>query len=39
MQLRDGEVRGVESPVGILPAESELNLDGLELPRADLIGS
>jgi phosphoenolpyruvate carboxykinase (GTP) len=36
MQLRDGEVSGVESPVGILPAKEELNIDGLEIDPADL---
>ncbi|GAC1380205.1 MAG: phosphoenolpyruvate carboxykinase (GTP) [Marmoricola sp.] len=30
MQLRDGEVEGVESPVGILPKREELNLEGLD---------
>ncbi len=36
MQLRDGEVTGVESPVGILPTKDELNTDGLEIDPADL---
>jgi phosphoenolpyruvate carboxykinase (GTP) len=36
MQLRDGEVTGVETPVGILPAKDELNLDGLEIAPEDL---
>src|ERR1700758_3790032 len=36
MQLRDGEVSGVKSPVGILPAKDELNTDGLEIDPADL---
>ena len=36
MQLRDGEVSGVESPVGILPAKGELSTDGLEIDPADL---
>jgi len=36
MQLRDGLVSGVPSPVGILPAEHELNLEGLDIPPADL---
>jgi len=36
MQLRDGEVSGVASPVGILPAKDELNTDGLEIDPADL---
>ncbi|HWU32782.1 MAG TPA: phosphoenolpyruvate carboxykinase (GTP) [Marmoricola sp.] len=30
MQLRDGEVEGVESPVGRLPKREELNLEGLD---------
>nr|WP_229787598.1 phosphoenolpyruvate carboxykinase (GTP) [Actinokineospora fastidiosa] len=36
MRLRDGEVRGVPSPVGVLPAKSELLLDGLRIDEADL---
>jgi phosphoenolpyruvate carboxykinase (GTP) len=36
MQLRDGSVSGVATPVGILPAKSELNLDGLAIDPADL---
>ncbi len=36
MQLKDGEVEGVPTPVGIVPAEAELNLDGLEIDAADL---
>ncbi|MFT4084565.1 MAG: phosphoenolpyruvate carboxykinase (GTP) [Nocardioides sp.] len=36
IQYRDGEVTGVESPVGVLPAREELNLDGLEISEADL---
>jgi phosphoenolpyruvate carboxykinase (GTP) len=36
MQLRDGEVSGVQSPVGILPTKDELNLDGLDIDPADL---
>jgi phosphoenolpyruvate carboxykinase (GTP) len=36
MQLRDGEVSGVESPVGILPTEDELNLDGLKIAPQEL---
>jgi phosphoenolpyruvate carboxykinase (GTP) len=36
MQLRDGEVTGVESPVGILPTEDELNTNGLDIRPADL---
>ena len=29
----DGNARGVETPIGIVPAEGELKLDGLNLPR------
>jgi phosphoenolpyruvate carboxykinase (GTP) len=36
MQLRDGEVSGVPSPVGILPTKDELNLEGLDIDPADL---
>jgi len=36
MQLRDGEVSGVDSPVGILPTKDELNTNGLETDPADL---
>lgn len=36
MQLRNGEVQGVRTPVGILPAKSELILDGLEIDEGDL---
>jgi phosphoenolpyruvate carboxykinase (GTP) len=36
MQLRDGEVTGVESPVGILPTKDELVLEGLDIDPADL---
>jgi phosphoenolpyruvate carboxykinase (GTP) len=36
MQLRDGDVSGVPSPVGILPAKDELDLDGLDIDPADL---
>ena len=36
MQLHDGEVTGIESPVGILPAKDELNTDGLDIDPADL---
>ena len=36
MQLKNGEVEGVESPVGILPSKDELNTDGLEIDPADL---
>src|SRR6516225_6757528 len=36
MQLREGEVVGVRTPVGILPAKDELNLDGLSIDDGDL---
>jgi phosphoenolpyruvate carboxykinase (GTP) len=36
MQLRDGEVQGVPTPVGIVPAQAELDLDGVEISPADL---
>lgn len=36
MQYKNGEVKGVETPVGVIPAKSELNLDGLEIDEADL---
>jgi phosphoenolpyruvate carboxykinase (GTP) len=36
MELRLGEVAGVHTPVGIVPAQSELNLDGLAIDRGDL---
>ncbi|KAA1421778.1 phosphoenolpyruvate carboxykinase (GTP) [Nocardioides humilatus] len=37
MQYRNGEVTGVETPVGVLPAREELNLEGLdEQTLADL---
>jgi phosphoenolpyruvate carboxykinase (GTP) len=36
MELREGEVAGVRTPVGIVPAKSELNLDGLEIDGGDL---
>jgi phosphoenolpyruvate carboxykinase (GTP) len=36
MQLKDGEVTGVQTPVGIIPAKEELNLDGLDIDPADL---
>jgi phosphoenolpyruvate carboxykinase (GTP) len=36
MQLRDGEVTGVESPVGILPAKDELDTNGLDIDPGDL---
>jgi len=37
MQYRNGEVEGVQTPVGVIPARDELNLDGLdEQALADL---
>ncbi len=36
MQLREGEVTGVPSPVGILPGKDELNLEGLDIAPDDL---
>jgi phosphoenolpyruvate carboxykinase (GTP) len=36
VRLRDGEVTGRQTPVGIVPTEEELNLAGLDLPREDL---
>ena len=32
----EGRVAGVDTPIGILPAEGELKLDGLALDRARL---
>ncbi|HTV84746.1 MAG TPA: phosphoenolpyruvate carboxykinase (GTP) [Dyella sp.] len=32
----EGKARGVDTPIGILPANGELKLDGLELPRETL---
>ena len=36
MQLRDGEVTGTSTPVGIVPTSDELDLRGMELPPGDL---
>jgi phosphoenolpyruvate carboxykinase (GTP) len=36
MQLKDGEVTGQRTAVGILPTKEELTLDGLEMPEEDL---
>jgi phosphoenolpyruvate carboxykinase (GTP) len=36
MQLKNGEVTGRPTPVGVLPTKEELNLDGLEIDPADL---
>ena len=35
-RLKDGEVTGRETAVGVLPTEEELDLTGLDLPREDL---
>jgi phosphoenolpyruvate carboxykinase (GTP) len=32
----EGKARGTETPIGILPAQNELKMDGLELPRETL---
>jgi phosphoenolpyruvate carboxykinase (GTP) len=36
MQLKDGEVQGVRTPVGIVPAAEELDLEGVAIKPADL---
>ena len=36
MQLKEGEVKGNPTPVGIIPTRDELNLDGLDIDDADL---
>ena len=36
LRLKDGEVRGRQTPVGIIPAVDELNLDGVTTTSADL---
>jgi len=36
LQLHNGEVSGVPTPVGIIPSVAELNLDGVEITAADL---
>jgi phosphoenolpyruvate carboxykinase (GTP) len=36
LQLKNGEVAGVQTPVGILPTESELDLEGVAISPADL---
>ncbi|CAA9372124.1 MAG: Phosphoenolpyruvate carboxykinase [GTP] [uncultured Nocardioides sp.] len=36
LQLKNGEVTGRRTPVGILPTEEELDLTGLDLPPEDL---
>jgi phosphoenolpyruvate carboxykinase (GTP) len=32
----EGRVEGVRSPIGVLPAPGELDLDGLDVPQRDL---
>lgn len=36
VQLKNGEVSGVQTPVGIIPTQEELNLEGLVIDQADL---
>ncbi len=36
MQLKDGEVTGRQTPVGIIPNRDELDLTGLDLPQSDV---
>jgi phosphoenolpyruvate carboxykinase (GTP) len=36
LDLKEGKVKGEESPVGILPRKDELNLEGLNIPDAAL---
>jgi phosphoenolpyruvate carboxykinase (GTP) len=36
MELKDGNVSGVKTPVGILPAKSELSIEGLDIDEGDL---
>jgi phosphoenolpyruvate carboxykinase (GTP) len=36
LRLRDGQVEGIETAVGIVPAVHELDLDGVEISPADL---
>ncbi len=36
MQLKNGEVSGRETPVGIIPTEEELNLEDVEITAGDL---
>ncbi len=36
LQLKHGEVGGRPTPVGILPTEEELNLEGVDITREDL---
>jgi phosphoenolpyruvate carboxykinase (GTP) len=36
MRLKEGSVRGVQTPVGIVPAVAELDLEGMSISPADL---
>ena len=36
LQLRNGEVTGRQTPVGIVPTEEELNLEGVDITPEDL---
>jgi phosphoenolpyruvate carboxykinase (GTP) len=36
LRLRDGEVRGEQTPVGIVPTRDELDLDGVDIRPEDL---
>ena len=36
MRLKDGEVTGRQTPVGILPTQEELDLTGMDVPQQDL---
>jgi phosphoenolpyruvate carboxykinase (GTP) len=36
LQLKNGEVQGRQTPVGIVPTEAELDLDGVSISAADL---
>jgi phosphoenolpyruvate carboxykinase (GTP) len=36
IQLKNGEVTGTQTPVGILPTIDELDLEGCDVARADL---
>lgn len=36
MRLKDGEVKGRQTPVGIVPLEEELELDGVDITPEDL---
>jgi len=36
LKLKDGEVQGVQTPVGIVPSKEELDVDGVEISAADL---